>query len=40
MKVYHPSVEIGIALYPDVAFATMHGLTDMFTVATTLAKAF
>jgi hypothetical protein len=40
MKVYHPSVEIGIALYPDVAVATMHGLTDMFTVATTLAKAF
>jgi hypothetical protein len=39
MKVYHPSVEIGIALYPDVAFATVHGLTDMFTVATTLERA-
>jgi transcriptional regulator GlxA family with amidase domain len=38
MKVHHPLVEIGVALYPDVALATVHGLTDMFAVATTLAK--
>lgn len=36
MEFHHP--EIGILLYPNVAFATVHGLTDMFTVATTLAK--
>lgn len=29
--------EIGILLYPNVASATVHGLTDMFTVATSLA---
>ncbi len=38
MKFKNPSLEIGIVLYPDVAFATVHGLTDMFTVATTLAS--
>ena len=38
MEFHCPSIEIGIALYPDVAFATVHGLTDMFMVATTLAN--
>src|SRR5215468_3098557 len=38
MKSQQPSTEIGIALYPDVAFATVHGLTDMFAVATMLAN--
>src|SRR5258705_12716343 len=38
MEFHYPSMEIGIVLYPDVAFATVHGLTDMFTVATTLAN--
>jgi transcriptional regulator GlxA family with amidase domain len=38
MEFHRPSIEIGIVLYPDVAFATVHGLTDMFTVATTLAN--
>ena len=38
MSSHYPSSEIGIVLYPDVAFATVHGLTDMFTVATTLAN--
>src|SRR5882672_11096474 len=38
MQINHPSIEIGLALYPDVAFATVHGLTDMFAVATTLAS--
>jgi transcriptional regulator GlxA family with amidase domain len=38
MEFHRPSIEIGILLYPDVAFATVHGLTDMFTVATTLAN--
>lgn len=37
MEFHRSSVEIGIVLYPDVAFATVHGLTDMFSVAATLA---
>jgi len=38
MAIWDPPTEIGILLYPDVAFATVHGLTDLFTVATTLAR--
>jgi transcriptional regulator GlxA family with amidase domain len=30
--------EIGILLYPGVASATVHGLTDLFAVATTIAR--
>ena len=30
--------EIGILLYPGVASATVHGLTDMFTVASSVAR--
>lgn len=33
-----PPAEIGILLYPDVASATVHGLTDLFNVASTLAQ--
>ena len=38
MAIWDPPTEIGILLYPDVAFATVHGLTDLFTVATNLAR--
>jgi transcriptional regulator GlxA family with amidase domain len=37
MGLWDPPTEIGILLYPNVAFATVHGLTDMFAVATTIA---
>jgi transcriptional regulator GlxA family with amidase domain len=37
MGIWDPPTEIGILLYPNVASATVHGLTDMFAVATTLA---
>ena len=38
MAIWDPPTEIGLLLYPDVAFATVHGLTDLFAVATTLAR--
>jgi transcriptional regulator GlxA family with amidase domain len=38
MGIWDPPIEIGILLYPDVASATVHGLTDMFAVATTIAR--
>lgn len=38
MAIWDPPPEIGILLYPDVASATVHGLTDLFAVATTLAR--
>ena len=38
MAFWDPPVEIGILLYPNVAFATVHGLTDLFTVAASLAR--
>lgn len=37
MAIWDPPAEIGILLYPGVASATVHGLTDLFTVASTLA---
>jgi len=37
MAIWDPPTEIGLLLYPDVASATVHGLTDLFTVASTLA---
>jgi hypothetical protein len=36
--IWDPPVEIGILLYPGAATSMIHGLTDMFTVATTLAR--
>jgi transcriptional regulator GlxA family with amidase domain len=38
MAIWDPPTEIGLLLYPDVASATIHGLTDLFTVASTLAR--
>jgi transcriptional regulator GlxA family with amidase domain len=38
MAIWDPPTEIGLLLYPDVAFATVHGLTDLFSVATTVAR--
>src|SRR5580698_10321668 len=38
MAIWDPPVEIGILLYPGAATAMVHGLTDMFTVATGLAR--
>lgn len=38
MAIWDPPTEIGLLLYPDVASATVHGLTDLFAVATTLAR--
>lgn len=38
MAMWDPPAEIAVLLYPDVAGATVHGLTDMFSVATTLAR--
>jgi transcriptional regulator GlxA family with amidase domain len=38
MAIWDSPTEIGLLLYPDVASATVHGLTDLFTVATTLAR--
>ena len=37
MAIWDPPAEIGILLYPGVASATVHGLTDLFTIASTLA---
>jgi transcriptional regulator GlxA family with amidase domain len=38
MAIWDPPIEIGILLYPDVASATVYGLTDLFTVATGRAR--
>jgi transcriptional regulator GlxA family with amidase domain len=38
MGIWDPPTEIGILLYPDVASATVHGLTNLFAVATTIAR--
>ena len=38
MAIWDPPAEIAILLYPDVAQSTVHGLTDLFTVASTLAR--
>jgi transcriptional regulator GlxA family with amidase domain len=38
MAICDPPAEIAILLYPDVAGATVYGLTDMFRTATTLAR--
>jgi transcriptional regulator GlxA family with amidase domain len=38
MAFWDPPIEVGLLLYPDVALATVHGLTDMFAVADTLAR--
>jgi transcriptional regulator GlxA family with amidase domain len=38
MAIWDPPAEIGILLYPEVAAATVHGLTDMFGVAARLAR--
>ncbi len=33
MEFHYPSIEIGIVLYPDVAFAAVQRLTDMVTLS-------
>lgn len=38
MAIWDSPTEIGLLLYPGYAASTIHGLTDMFTVATTLAR--
>jgi transcriptional regulator GlxA family with amidase domain len=38
MAIWDLPTEIGLLLYPDVADATVHGLTELFTVASTLAR--
>jgi transcriptional regulator GlxA family with amidase domain len=38
MAIWDPPTEIGILLYPNVATSTVHGLTDLFAVASTLAR--
>jgi transcriptional regulator GlxA family with amidase domain len=38
MAIWDPPAEIGLLLYPDVASATVYGLTDLFNVATGLAR--
>lgn len=38
MAIWDPPIEIGLLLYPDAASATVHGLTDLFGVATTVAR--
>ena len=38
MAIWDPPTEIGLLLYPDVASATVHGLTDLFGVASTIAR--
>jgi transcriptional regulator GlxA family with amidase domain len=38
MTIWDPPTEIGLVLYPGVASATVHGLTDLFSVSTTLAR--
>lgn len=38
MAIWDPPAEIGLLLYPGAALATVHGMTDMFTVADKLAR--
>jgi transcriptional regulator GlxA family with amidase domain len=38
MAIWDPPIEIGLLLYPDCAASTVHGLTDLFNVATRLAR--
>jgi transcriptional regulator GlxA family with amidase domain len=38
MAIWDPPTEIGLLLYPNVVSATVHGLTDLFAVASTLAR--
>jgi transcriptional regulator GlxA family with amidase domain len=38
MVIWDPPTEIGLLLYPNVASATIHGLTDLFTVASDIAR--
>jgi transcriptional regulator GlxA family with amidase domain len=38
MAIWDPPTEICILLYPDFAASTVHGLTDMFAVASKLAR--
>lgn len=38
MAIWDPPAEIGILLYPGASTAMVHGLTDMFTVASSLAR--
>jgi transcriptional regulator GlxA family with amidase domain len=38
MAIWDLPTEVGILLYPDCAPSTVHGLTDLFTVASTLAR--
>ena len=38
MAIWDLPTEIGLLLYPGVASATVHGLTDLFAVATTIAR--
>jgi transcriptional regulator GlxA family with amidase domain len=38
MAIWDPPAEIGILLYPGVAYATVHGLTDLFSVASALGR--
>ena len=38
MTIWDPPIEIGLLLYPDCAASTVHGLTDLFNVATRLAR--
>jgi len=38
MAIWDPPTEIGLLLYPNAASATVHGLTDLFSVASTLAR--
>jgi transcriptional regulator GlxA family with amidase domain len=38
MAIWDPPAEIGVLLYPEVAFATVHGATDLFKVADSIAR--
>src|ERR1700761_6178237 len=38
MAIWDPPIEISIALYPDCAMMSVHGLTDMFNVASNFAR--
>jgi transcriptional regulator GlxA family with amidase domain len=38
MAIWDPPTKIGLLLYPDAATATVHGLTDLFSVAATLSR--
>jgi transcriptional regulator GlxA family with amidase domain len=38
MAIWDPPTEIALLLYPNVASATVHGLTDLFAVASTIAR--